>query len=89
MQYSIRGLQMMKSDPAPWWSERRYYTHSLILREVGQEVEADEHLNRAHARVILVANNTKDHGLRKSWLENVNVNCEILSACVQRGIGQV
>lgn len=89
MQYSMQGLQMMESDPSPWWSERRHYTHSLILRSAGQEVEADEYLKRAYTRVMMVANNTKDLGLRASWLENVELNSEILSASDQFGISQV
>jgi tetratricopeptide (TPR) repeat protein len=89
MQYSIQGLKMMESDPSPWWSERRHYTHSLILRAAGQEVDADEHLKLAYARVMMVADNTKDQRLRRSWLENVDVNREIFSACVQRRISHV
>jgi hypothetical protein len=43
-------------------------------------MEADEHLKLAYDRVMLVADNTKDQGLRMSWLENVLVNHEILAA---------
>jgi hypothetical protein len=36
--------------------------------------------------VMLVAINTKDEELRRSWLENVKVNQEILEAYAERGI---
>jgi len=82
---SMQGLQMMKSDPAPWWPERRHFTHSRILRSLGRDKEADEYLKHAYDRVMLVANNTKDQGLRRSWLENVQVNREILDVWANRG----
>ena len=88
LQCSTRGLQLMESNPSPWWPERRYFTHSRILRALGQEAEADMHLKRAYDRVMLVAGNTKDQELRRSWLENVQVNREILEMCIQRGISQ-
>jgi tetratricopeptide (TPR) repeat protein len=84
---SIEGLRMMEMDPAPRWPERRHFTHSRILRALGREAEADEHLKQAYERVMLVVGNTQDQELRRSWLENVDVNREILAACAQRGIG--
>jgi tetratricopeptide (TPR) repeat protein len=88
MEYSSEGLRRMESDPAPWWPERKHFTHSRILRALGRDVEADEHLARAYECVMRVAGNTHDPELRRSWLENVVVNREILAASAQRGIGQ-
>jgi len=89
LQCSTQGLRMMESDPAPWWPERRHFTHSRILRALGQEGEADLYLRQAYDRVMLVAGNTQYQELRRSWLENVEVNREILAACAQRGISRV
>jgi tetratricopeptide (TPR) repeat protein len=87
LELSAQGLRMMSLYPAPWWPERTHFTHSRILRALGWEAEADEHLQRAYDRVMLVVGHTHDQQLRRSWLENVEVNGEILAACAQRGIG--
>ena len=87
LEWSTEGLRMMESDPARLWAEHRHFTHSRILRTLGREAEADEHLKHAYEHVMLVAGNTQDQELRRSWLENVKVNREILVACAQRGIG--
>ncbi len=39
----------------------------------------DEFLHRAYERVMLVASQTQDAALRKSWLENVRENREIIA----------
>lgn len=56
-----------------------HFTHSRALRAVGRTAEADDYLRRAYERVVLVANNTKDETLRRSWLENVRDNREIVA----------
>ena len=60
---------------------------ALALRALDHDTEADEHLQRAHERVMRVADKTIDPALRQSWLENVRVNREILAACETRGLG--
>jgi hypothetical protein len=85
--YSTEGLRQMESDPAPTLPERKHFTHSRILRALGRDVEADEHLARAYGCVMQVAGNTHDPELKQSWLENVEVNREILEAAAQRGMG--
>jgi hypothetical protein len=64
-----------------------WFTHSRVLRALGQEAEADEYLRRAYDRVMLVSGKTTDPALQKSWLENAQTNREILAACAERGMG--
>jgi tetratricopeptide (TPR) repeat protein len=87
LEYSTKGLRIMETIPSPWWPERSYFTHAQILRALSRDEEADEYLQRAYDRVMLVAGKTRNEKLRRSWLENVEVNREILAECAQRGIG--
>jgi predicted ATPase len=59
--------------------ERYYYAHSLALRANGHDDQADDYLQRAYERVMLVASKTQDEALRQSWLENVRDNREIVA----------
>jgi tetratricopeptide (TPR) repeat protein len=59
--------------------ERYYYAHSLALRANGHDNQADDYLQRAYERVMLVASKTQDERLRRSWLENVLDNREIVA----------
>jgi len=86
LRYSKEMIAMGEINPSPYMPERRYFIHSKILHALGQDQEADEYLQRAHERVMLVADNTSNEDLRTSWLENVRVNREILEACTKRGI---
>jgi tetratricopeptide (TPR) repeat protein len=74
------------------WAWRRpqavWFTHSQVLRALGREAEADEYLRRAYERVMLVAGKTTDPDLKRSWLEDVRANREILAACAERGMGR-
>jgi eukaryotic-like serine/threonine-protein kinase len=67
--------------------EQYLYTHSQVLRALGREEEADRLLAAAYDRVLLVARETTNHDLRKSWLENVRMNREIIDAWVSRDHG--
>jgi adenylate cyclase len=87
LRYSKEMIEMGEINPSPYMPERRFYIHSKILRALGQESEADEYLQLAYDRVMHVANNLTDKELRKSWLENVRVNREILETSAERGIG--
>ena len=78
--YSHQALRMMDADPGPWRPEEILFTHSRLLRTVGQDAEADEYLSRAHERVRLVADNVQDEDLRRSWLEDVAINRTIVAA---------
>jgi tetratricopeptide (TPR) repeat protein len=63
-----------------------HYAHSRALRGLGREDEADEHLRQAYEWVMLVAEKTQDETLRRSWLENVALNQQILAEAEERGI---
>ena len=76
------------------WESRRYLprpqhyfqTHSLALRTLGQESEANQYLRLAFERVQFVAGKFKDDSLRRSWLDDVRVNREIMSAYKRFGL---
>jgi hypothetical protein len=70
--------------PFPPTPERYFFVHSHILRALGRWAEADEYLQKAHERVMFVASKTQDETLRRSWLENVRDNREIVAAWRQR-----
>jgi hypothetical protein len=44
----------------------------------GRDDEAYTHLEKAYLRVMEVANQTEDEELRRSWLEDVGVNRQII-----------
>jgi hypothetical protein len=48
-------------------------------RRNGQRAEAKDYLHRANERVRLVAEQTDDPELRRSWLEDVPTNREIIA----------
>ena len=77
----------MEAGRENWHPEEAFFIHSWVLRALGREAEADEYLRRAYERVTLVAGKTTDPALKKSWLEKVQTNREILAACAERGIG--
>jgi tetratricopeptide (TPR) repeat protein len=72
----------------PFESESVLITHSRALRSAGCPVEADSFLRRAHERVMLVASKTKSESLRQTWLENIQINREILSEWDARGMDE-
>jgi tetratricopeptide (TPR) repeat protein len=84
---SLQSLQIMATAPSIWWPEWMFFIHAQILRALGREKEADEYLQRAYDRVMLVAGKTRDAKLRQSWLENVKMNRDILAAAAEHGIG--
>jgi hypothetical protein len=84
--YSQKAVDLAEAGAALWRPEEVWFTHSRVLRALGQEAEADEYLRRAYDRVMLVAGKTADPELKKSWLENVQTHQEILAACAEHGI---
>lgn len=81
---SAEVLRLADIMPFPPTPERYFFVHSRILRALGREAEADEHLQKAYDRVQLVASKTKDETLRRSWLENVRDNREIVAGWESR-----
>ena len=59
--------------------ERFFFTHSRALLANGRQAEAEDFLRRAHERVLLVAGQTDDPELRRSWLEDVKTNRAIIA----------
>jgi tetratricopeptide (TPR) repeat protein len=79
-------LELMEMVPGPYEPEVKYYTHAKALYGLGRDEEGDEFLKKARDRVTSVAEGIKDEALRRSWLENVKLNREILKVRAQRGI---
>jgi hypothetical protein len=59
-------------------AEAFFFTHSRALLANGQRAEAEDYLYRAYERVLLVAEQTDDAEQRRSWLEDVPGNREII-----------
>lgn len=59
---------------------------SQVYRANHQPEKADEFLRKAYERVMLVAGKIQDDELRRSYLENVKENREILTEVQERGI---
>lgn len=59
---------------------RFYFTHARVLERVGQAAEARHFLELAYARLRQIAEQIPEERLRKSLLEDVPVNREIVRA---------
>jgi tetratricopeptide (TPR) repeat protein len=88
VEYSSEAMELMGIMPSTHRPEVKLFTHAMVLYKLGREDEAKEYLQKAYDRIMLVANNTKAEALRRSWLENVKVNREILEAGSERGIAE-
>ncbi len=86
--YSRQAIEISQRETSASEIERYSFTLYKCLAAEGEEAEADEYLEKAYNRVMLVAGKTKDSTLRRSWLENVAVNKEILEEAGKRGIGE-
>jgi tetratricopeptide (TPR) repeat protein len=60
------------------------YLHGCALRVNGKEQEADDYLRKAYERVMMVAGNFTNEDYRRSYLENVRDNREILATYQER-----
>jgi tetratricopeptide (TPR) repeat protein len=87
VEFSLEAIEIMQIIPNFHDPEVAFFNHARALHGLGREDEAKRYFQQAFDRVMLVANNTMDEGLRRSWLENVKVNREILEACAEEGIG--
>ena len=63
-----------------------HFTHTRALRVNGRETEADDYLKQAYGHVMRVADNLNDESLRRSWLENVRDNREIVAGWERRRV---
>jgi len=77
--HSTEAVRLAAISPSPLWPERIFLAHAHALRAASREAEADDYLRRAYERVMLVAGKIQDETLRRSWLENVRENREIVA----------
>ncbi len=76
LEYTQEAGQIARKFPVR--PEGYDYAYVCALWANGLDEEANEFLERAYQRVMLVANQTRDEQLRGSWLENVYVNRQII-----------
>ncbi len=76
LEYTRQVIEYAKKSPVH--PEGYQYAHVCALWANGQDEEAEEYLDQAYQRVMLVANQTQDETLRRSWLENVYLNRQII-----------
>ncbi|MGD2159328.1 MAG: tetratricopeptide repeat protein, partial [Anaerolineales bacterium] len=86
LEYTTEAIELMGILPFYNDPEVALFTHAKALSGHGRDGEAKGYLKQAFDRVMLVANNTRDEELRRSWLDNVKVNREILEACAERSV---
>jgi tetratricopeptide (TPR) repeat protein len=55
------------------------YVMACALWATGEDDTANQHLEKAYQRVMLVAGAMKDESFRKSWLENITINRQIIN----------
>ncbi len=84
--YMQELMQWLKIAPEIYGREQIYFTYSQALRATGQQRDADEALSRAYEWLMRIAEQTEDDVLRRSLLENVPYNREIVAAAKERGI---
>jgi tetratricopeptide (TPR) repeat protein len=76
LEFSEESLQIYAAQPfAPYGHE---YVHVCALWANGQDDAAEEYLERAYQCIMTVANQLRDENLRRSWLEDVYVNRQII-----------
>jgi tetratricopeptide (TPR) repeat protein len=88
LESSTEVMHLLETAPVFPKPQEHLYTHAQVLRAVGREAEADEHLRRAYERVMFVADKLADEVLRQSWLENVRANRDILREWEERRRGR-
>lgn len=76
--HSSQALRLLESNPWLPKPQNHLYTHFLVLRSLGDQIEASDYLLRAYDRVMFVAGKFTDKPLRRGWLQNIEVNYEIV-----------
>jgi hypothetical protein len=80
LDFDQRAMQAIKKTTGhltPF--EQIMLQHYRVLKAAGQLPEAIASLQQAHAWIQRVAEQTTNPDLRRSWLENVPVNREVLA----------
>jgi tetratricopeptide (TPR) repeat protein/predicted Ser/Thr protein kinase len=86
LRYAQEAIQLLPVAPEIYGREQFYFTYSRALRATGQHRDADEALRRAFESLMRIADQTKDKVLRKSLLENVPYNREMVTEATERGV---
>ena len=76
--HSTEAIRISGGVASEYLSESYLYSHAQVLKTNDQTVAAQDYLQRAHQRVMQVADQTQDATLRQSWLENVPTNRDII-----------
>jgi tetratricopeptide (TPR) repeat protein len=79
LESSSKAMRALEIEGEAYWVEQCYLIHTRVLRTLGRDAEADDYLQRAYERVMLVSSKTQDENLRQSWLKNVPENREIVT----------
>lgn len=77
LELSNESLQLFDNQPVK--PENWDYVQACALWAAGENEEANTYLERAYQRVMKVASATQDEALRKSWLEDVYFNRQIVN----------
>jgi hypothetical protein len=78
-------LECFQNRQSRWvMPEQVHFLHSRALRANGLEAQADQALETAYQRLMMVAGNIDDQDLRRSFLENVRDNQAIQAAYRER-----
>lgn len=77
--HSQRAIGLLESSGGCELPQAMYFNHFQVLWANKQIQKANTYLRKAHEKVMRQAEHIKDKALRKSFLENVRVNQEILA----------
>jgi hypothetical protein len=83
---SSEMIQILENEVTELRAELFYWTHAQVLRAAGQGQESDSFLYKAYDILMQVAEKIEDDDLRRSFLENVWENREILDEAKAQGI---
>jgi tetratricopeptide (TPR) repeat protein len=86
LRHAQEAIQLLPVAPEIYGREQFYYTYSRALRASGRHRDADEALSHAYQLLLRIADQTKDNVLRKSLLENVPYNREMVTEATERGL---
>ena len=85
LSFTEEVLKWSELQPNYWYMpEQVKFQHSRALQANDRQEEAEEYLHQASARMMMVADNINDEGLRRSYLENVRDNRAIHAAYQER-----
>ena len=79
-------VEWMEEKRIPWWQEYSLIAYVQVLKAKGYYEEADNYLQKAYERVMMVASKTEDENLRQSWLKNGPWNREIVREAKAPGL---